>query len=346
MAFSLCLLFLLFGISNSMKYLIVALVSAGFSLSVVAQSSANVLSTDIGGGSWWKRHTERLGMTYMSFFDGPGILTDDQSITPNAIGAPAEDGLNLINNLSFKYKLKSDLAIDFQARFYYVLNNGTDNPDYEAFRWQSPRLGISTTFWKTENSKFSGAFNTDLPYSFPEPIGGGYFARKRTTLLTPGFFAKYVYAPTTSRWSLFSLVQPRYYLYENRDAAESQLSRAGYSPRLKNELTLSFSPSVNYAFNDKFGSRLGTELSYRKLVASSWNPFNSSSKSADPTNKAWRFYPTPLQLGFTYAFSKMFELSTYIQGYPIASQRVNKLGNRASFEDTVSVGAWISGVLF
>ncbi len=329
-----------------MKNLFLTLFITSFALPLFAQSTANVLSADIGGGSWWKRHSENLGMTYMSFFDGPGILTDDQSVTPNAIGAPAEDGLNLINNISFKYKLRGDLAFDLQTRFYYVLNNGTDNPDYKPFRWQSPRFGISTTFWKTDSAKFSGAFNTDLPYSLPEPIGGGYFARKRTTLLTPGFFAKYVYAPVTSRWSLFSLVQPRYYLYENRNAAESQLERAGYSPRLKNELTLSFSPSVNYAFNDKFGSRLGTELSYRKLVVSSWNPFNSTSRSADPTSKAWRFYPTPLQWGFTYAFSKAFELSTYIQGYPIASQRVNKKGERASFEDTVSVGAWINGVVF
>src|SRR5690606_27289968 len=141
-------------------------------------------------------------------------------------------------------------------------------------------------------------------------------------------------------------VQPRFYIYKDRNVAEDQLNRAGYSPRLKNEFTMSLSPSVNYAFTDKFGSRLGTEFIYKKLIASSWNPFNSTSRSADPESKAWRVQPMPIQLGFTYAFDPMIEVSTYIQGYPIAGQRVNKQGRTANFEDTISAGAWISGTLF
>lgn len=296
--------------------------------------------------SWFETFQSRLGMTYMSFFDGPGVLNNDQSFTPNALGNPSDDGLVLMNNVSFKYKLKEDLYLDFQTRFHYVANNANDVEDFEAFRWQSPRFGISTTFFKTAHSKLTGAFNTDLPYFFPEPIGGGYIAEKRTTILTPGLFAKYAYTPVTSRWSVFSLVQPRFYIYENRGVAEAQLSRAGYSPELKNEFTFSVSPSVNYAFTDKFGSRLGTEFIYKKLILSDWNPFNSTSKSADINSKAWRIQPMPIQLGFTYIFNKMVEVSTYIQGYPIASQRVDKTGNVATFEDTVSAGAWISGTLF
>ncbi len=282
----------------------------------------------------------------MSFFDGPGLLNNDQSITPNAIGKPSDDGLVLMNNLSLKYKLKNDFNLDFQMRFHYVMNNGNEVEDFQAFRWQSPRLGISTTFFKTSHSKLTGAFNTDLPYYFPEPIGGGYIAEKRTTILTPGLFAKYAYTPTNSKWSVFSLVQPRFYLYEKRNVAEPQLSRAGYSPRLKNEFTMSLSPSVNYAFTDKFGTRLGTEFVYKKLVASEWNPLNGSSRSADPDSKAWRLQPMPLQLGFTYIFNTMIEVSTYIQGYPIANQRIDKQGKVTNFENTVSAGAWISGTLF
>lgn len=287
-----------------------------------------------------------MGMSYMSFFDGPGLFTDRQSITPNALGNPSDDGLVLMNNLSLKYRLLADLNLDFQMRFHYVMTNGNEVENFEPLRWQSPRLGISTTFFKTENSKLIGAFNTDLPYYFPEPIGGGYIAEKRTTILTPGLFAKYAYTPATSRWSVFSLVQPRYYLYENRNVAENQLSRSGYSPRLKNEFTLSLSPSVNYTFTDHFGMRLGTEFIYKKLVASSWDPTHGTSKSADPESKAWRLQPMPLQLGFTYTFSAMLEVSTYIQGFPVASQRVDKKGKTANFEDTISAGAWISGTLF
>lgn len=328
-----------------MKYLFLAAILL-FSAGSFSQT-ANTSLTSVNGSSSWRKYTEKLGMTYMSFFEGPGILTDDQSITPNALGLPADDGLLLNNNFSFKYKYQGERAIDFQTRFFYVFNNGTDSEDFKAFRWQSPRIGISDTFWKSENSKFSGAINTDLPYFLPEPIGGGYIAGKRTTLASPGFFAKYVYAPTTSRWSFFSLVQPRLYIYENRHVAEKQLGRAGYPiPELKNEFLLNFSPSVNYAFTDKFGTRLGTEIIYKKLVISDWNPFNSTASSADPKSKAWRVQPMPVQLGFTYSFSKMFEVSTYIQGHPIESQRMNKDGKVARFEKTVSAGAWINGTLF
>jgi hypothetical protein len=293
----------------------------------------------------WDRLKDRLGVTYMSFFDGPGVLVSDQSVTPNAIGKPSEDGLVLMNNVSFKYKLRKDFAVDFQTRFHYVINNGNDVEDFKPFRWQSPRIGVSTTFLKTKNSTLSGAFNTDLPYNFPRPIGGGYIAEQRTTLATPGLFAKFSYAPVSSRWSVFSLVQPRFYIYKDRDAGEPQLSRAGFSPRLKNEFTLSFSPSVNYAFTDRLGSRLGTEIIYKKLVVSEWNPFNGTARSADANSPAWRFQPMPIQLGFTYVFSRMFELSTYIQGYPIGAQRFDKRGSKATFEETVSAGAWINGAL-
>ncbi len=332
-----------------MKYLLLSfylLFSAlGFAQSTTMSLPQNTSETSVSGG--WRKYTEKLGMTYMSFFEGPAILTDDQSITPNALGLPADDGLLLNNNVSFKYKFRGERAVDFQMRFFYVFNNGTDSEDFEAFRWQSPRLGISDTSWKTENAKFSGAFNTDLPYFLPEPIGGGYIAAKRTTLASPGFFAKYAYTPVTSRWSFQSLVQPRLYIYENRHVAEKQLGRAGYPiPELKNEFLLNFSPSVNYAFNDKLGTRLGTEIIYKKLVISDWNPFNSTSRSADPKSKAWRLQPMPLQLGFTYSFSKMFEVSTYIQGHPIASQRMDKDGKVARFEKTVSAGSWINGTLF
>jgi hypothetical protein len=41
----------------------------------------------------------------------------------------------------------------------------------------------------------------------------------------------------------------------------------------------------------------------------------------------------------------MFELSTYVQGFPVGAQRVDKTGRQATFEETISAGAWISGVI-
>jgi hypothetical protein len=288
----------------------------------------------------------KFSLSYMSFFEGPGLADDQGDITPNALGKPSDDGLMLNNNFSLRYFLNDHYALDFQARTNWVMNNATETEDFKAWRWQSPRFGISTTFFKTENSKLTGALNSDLPYYFPEPIGGGFIAEQRTTLATPGFFAKYTYTPLHSKWSLFSLVQPRYYIYRDRNVAEPQYSRAGFSPRLKNELTLSFSPSANYSFTDRFSFRLGTEFIYKKLIASDWNPFHGTQRAADPESKAWRLQAIPLQTGFNYIFSKHFEISFFVQGYPIADQRIDKLGNQAKFEETLSVGAWLSGTIF
>lgn len=335
----------MFDIPNFMKrslylFVIIAAVLSSHSFANENKSSTRL---DTGFSSfWWKN----FSMSYLSFFDGPGVLTDNNSVSPNNMGKPSDDGLVLTNNVSFKYFLNSKYAIDFLTRTQWVTNNANDTEDFKSFRWNSPRLGISTTFLKTENGKLTGAFNTDLPYMLPEPFGGGYVASKRTTLLTPGFFAKYSWTPSYTRWSVFSLVQPRFYIYKDRHVAEPQLTRAGYSPELKNELTLSFSPSTNYSFTDRFGFRLGTEVVYKKLIISDWNPFNGTDKAADPDSKAWRLQALPIQTGFTYIFSKMFEVSTYIQGYPIGSQRVDRKGNKATFEETVAVGAWISGTLF
>ena len=313
------------------------------SRSAIAQQNQVVASQgSTSFAPWWSN----FSLSYMSFFDGPGILADDQSITPNALGKPSDDGLLLNNNLSFRYFLNSNYALDFQARTQWVMNNARETEDFKSLRWQSPRFGISTTFFKTEHGKLTGALNTDLPYFFPEPIGGGFIAEQRTTLATPGFFAKYSWTPSYTKWSVFSLVQPRFYIYKDRHVAEAQYNRAGYAPELKNELTLSFSPSANYAFSDKFGYRLGTEVIYKKLIASGWNPLIGTQRTADPKSKAWRLQAFPIQTGLTYAFSKKLEVSTYIQGFPLPDQRVDKSGRRATFEETVSVGAWFSGTLF
>ena len=309
---------------------------------IYAQNYSSTQTNQITSSTFF----QKLSMSYMSFFDGPGLYQEEKNTTPNALGKPADDGLMLSNNISFKYFLNQKYALDFQARTNWVMNNATRSEDFKSWRWQSPRFGISTTFFKTENSKLTGAFNSDLPYYFPEPIGGGYIAEQRTTLATPGFFAKYTYQPLETKWSIFSLVQPRYYIYQDRNVAEPQYSRAGFSPQLKNELTLSFSPSANYAFTDKFSFRLGTEIIYKKLIASEWNPFNGTQRAADPDSKAWRLQALPIQTGLNYLFSKKFELSLFLQGYPFAEQRIDKLGNQADFQDTISFGAWLSGTLF
>jgi hypothetical protein len=285
-----------------------------------------------------------LGLIYFVFFDGPG-LSGMSGQTPNVLGLPDDDGLRLTNYLSVKYRLGERWALDFQARVQWVLNNAQDVGDFQALRWQSPRIGVSGKLLSGNDWTLTGAINTDFPYFFPAPIGGGFVAERRTTLLNPGLFAKFSYQPKGSRWSLFSLVMPRFFVYRDRNAAEPQLLRAGYSPGLKPELTLSFSPSVNYDLGKRFGVRLGTELTYRKLVLSSWNPFRGSLNGSDIQSKAWRLAPVPIQMGVTYEPSDTLNVSLFFQGFPIAAQRERRDGSRASFAETTSVGMWISGVL-
>lgn len=293
--------------------------------------------------SWIKRH---FGITTFSFFEGPGLNPSGQGwISPNVLGLPVDDGMRLTNYISTKYKFSQSLALDFQLRVQWVPNNARSVEAFQPLRWQSPRVGISGKLASGESWNLTGAFNTDLPYFFPSPLGGGVVATYRTTLLTPGLFAGYTYKPKGSPWSLYSLVMPRFFIYENRSVAEPQLSRAGYSPTLKNEFILDLAPTLNYALSENMGLRLGTELIYSKLIHSDWNPFQGTLNGTDLSSQAWRLAPVPLQLGLTREWSDAFQLSTYIQAYPIAAQRFRRDGTQADLMETVSVGMWINGAI-
>jgi hypothetical protein len=283
--------------------------------------------------------------TYFTFFDGPGLEPGLGSVTPNVLGKPIDDGLRLTNFISLRYKLNPSLALDFQMRIQFIFNNARNLNHFDVFRWQSPRVGISGTLLSGNSWALTGAFNTDLPYFMPQPLGAGTVAQERTTLFTPGLFAKFAYTPKESPWSFFSLVMPRFFLYENRNVAEPQMSRAGFSPQLKNEFIFSISPSVNYALTGSTGLRLGTEFTYSKLILSSWNPFHGSLNNTDLKTDAWRLAAVPIQVGVTHEFSKAFNVSAFVQAFPIAAQRVRQDGSRATFGETASVGMWISGTL-
>jgi hypothetical protein len=288
---------------------------------------------------------KNVGLSYFTFFDGPGLAPGMSEITPNVLGKPADDGLRLSNYASLKYNLTSTLALDFQMRIQWILNNANQVDEFKSVRWQSPRVGVSGKLLAGQNWSLSGAVNTDFPYFFPQPIGGGVAAQQRTTIFNPGLFAKFSYIPSNSRWSIFSLVMPRILFYSDRNVAEPQLSRAGFSPTLKNEFIFSVSPSANYALTHQTGLRFGTELTYNKLILSSWNPFHATINNSDISSDAWRLAPVPLQAGVTHEFSSFLNVSIFLQAFPIAGQRVRRDGSQATFYQTASVGMWISGTL-
>lgn len=286
----------------------------------------------------------QIGMSYFTFFDGPGLGEGLHTITPNVLGKPSDDGLRLSNYISLKYKVNPRLALDMQFRIQWVFNNAKNVERFQFFRWQSPRIGISGKLLSGEDWSLTGALNTDLPYFFPQPFGGGIVAQQRTTIFNPGLFAGFSYKPK-GRWSIFSLVMPRFFFYANRSSAEPQLSRAGFSPELKNEFTFDIAPSVNYALSSSTGLRLGTEFIYSKLILSSWNPFHGSLNVSDTHSNAWRLAAVPLQLGITHSWNEALSVSLFVQAYPIAAQRFRNDGTQASFFETASIGMWMSGTV-
>jgi hypothetical protein len=288
---------------------------------------------------------ENFGITYFSFFNGPGLHPDSFAYSPNQLGRPANDGINFLNQLSFRYKFSKNLALDFQSRFYIIVNNHTSNPNFKFLRWEAPRIGISGKLLSGENWTLTGAVNTDFPYFLPSPFTG-YQARERTAVLTPGMFAAFKYKPKGSRWSLFSVVSPRFFIYANRNAGEPQMASSGFAPGNKAELILAFQPTINYQISEKVNFSLGTSVDYRKQVVSDWNMLDAS-LVLNGNDPAWRLAALPLNLGVTFNISPEINLFPFVSIYPIASQRYDaKRQEQAGFFKSASVGMWISGTVF
>lgn len=285
---------------------------------------------------------DSLGITYFTFFNGPGLHPDNFSFNPNQLGKPGNDGINALNQVSFQYKLSGQIALDFQTRFYILFNNHIENENFQILRWETPRIGISGTLAAGKDWKLAGAINTDFPYFFPVPFTG-YQVQQRTVIFDPGMFAKFHYAPSGSRWSIFSVVSPRYFFYADRHAAEPQVMNGGFEPESKPELILSLKPTLNYRFSDNTRFTIGTSLDYRKLVMSSWNIFDGTMVTNGKT-KSWVLDAVPLAFGITHTISSALTIFPYIAIFPIAIQRLNRsTDNQATLMESASIGMWLNG---
>jgi hypothetical protein len=266
--------------------------------------------------SWFKK----FGMNYNSFFAGPG-LGQPLSMSPGMTGEPSDSGLNFFNLISLKYKATDNLAFDVQFRNQFVVTN-----DWE-YRHQGQRFGVSGTFLKGDTWSFSGAFNTDLPIG---PLMG-QIGTERTLLVNPGFFAFFNYQPTGSRWSVFALLQPRLWVYADRNAISQQDARNG-GVKQKPEYTVYVNPSINYAVNDKVGLRLGTTLEYTKFVG-----------FADVKRNYM-----PMEFGVTYDIDPMLSVYTYVfTSTPIDDGLRSDQGFASNpWYRTASLNVWLSGTFF
>lgn len=289
----------------------------------------------------------RFGMTYFLFFSGPGLDPNKREAPPNQLGNPDDDGLSVFNVVSLRYKLGSNLALDFQARGELFFNQraGVASEKFNVYRWESPRIGISGKLLSGKDWNLTGAVNTDFPYMLPEPLTG-YTSRGRQVIANPGMFANFSYKPNGSDWSIFAIVSPRLFVYGNKEAVTDQESAGGFNWKNKPEFILALSPTVNYSLTEKTSLSLGTTFDYRKQLGSTWNPLQGSLRS-NGDSEAWRFMAMPISFGMTYEASKAFRIFPYIQAFPIAAQRINaRTGSQASLLETASIGMWINGTVF
>ncbi|MCM0606519.1 MAG: hypothetical protein KA715_10555 [Xanthomonadaceae bacterium] len=253
---------------------------------------------------------KKWGMSYFSFWDGPGLEGGLQSFTPNDKGKPLDTGLSLTNLISVKYRFSEKYSIDVQNRIQWIQTNSPE------VRFQAPRVGISGKFASGQDWSLSGALNTDIP-------GVGYIVSERTILFNPGLFANFAYTPSGSRWSVFALLTPRVWFYGDRDAVEPQWIAEGLRPGQKPEMVISLTPTVNYAVSDRLGLRAGATLDVRKFVESNWAEW-----------KRWRM---PTTAGLTYKFSPELEVYTFVNTFPFDGPGLSLA--------TSSLGMWISGVI-
>jgi hypothetical protein len=289
--------------------------------------------------------SEKLGITYFSFIYGPGVIEKNFSFNPNQLGKPENDGVYAQNQVSIRYKFSSNMALDFQFRTRLFLTNGVDKSDFTYFRWEAPRIGLSGKILSGEDWSLVGAINTDFPYFMPAPFTG-YQAQRRTVIFNPGMFANFKYEPRHSRWSVFSVVSPRYFFYTDRSAADDQLIRAGFIPENKPEMIIALQPTVSYLVYPKIKITLGSTIDYRKQVVSDWNPLKASLAS-NGDNAAWRLYAVPLTLGLSYSYSSALSIFPFVSTYPIAIQRKDaNSGHQATLLESTSIGMWINGTIF
>lgn len=269
--------------------------------------------------STWDRVGKYVGFTYFSFFDGPG-LAQPFGESPNEMGNRSDIGWTLWTNFSVRLKVSERWAIDYQARIEKVLTNQWE------FRDQGGRLGVSGKLLKTREWSWTGAVNTDVP-------GLGQIPTERTAIVTPGLFTSVSYVPTGSRWSLFMLTTPRFFIYRDSLARAKQDEIQGLRPGTKPEFVLSFNPSINYALNDSQGLRAGVLIDYRKNA--NWDSV-----------KRWF---APIDIGYTHKFSEKLSIYPHVRGSgPWDDGLRREMAGRRPvqpWQDSISFGMWLSGTL-
>lgn len=273
---------------------------------------------------WYKRW---FGLTYFTFFDGPGA--GDFSRTPNHLGKSADRGWSIWTNLSARLKFTDRIALDYQFRLQQIITNEAD------FRYQGGRVGISGTFLKIDDPAFtltwSGAINTDIPGI------GGQINSERALIVNPGMFTQISLRPKQSRFSLFALVTPRFWLYSDFNAMDRQALEGGAVPGQKPILALVFQPSINIDLFPSLAKR-GESLQFRTGMA-----FDVRMNANDSGPRRWFW---PVDIGVSYDHASWLSIYPHLRfSGPWDDGLRAELGSRNQWYDTLSMGLWVSGTI-
>jgi hypothetical protein len=285
-----------------------------------------------------------VGVSYDSFFAGPGI-SQSIGVPPSlATGQAADSGLNFWNLVSVKWRFSERLALDVQFRNQLVFVSDAarsqTGSSFLEFRHQGQRFGVSGKLLSGDEWNLRGAVNTDLPVRAIL----GQIPSDRTLILNPGMWATFDYAPKSSRWSLFALLTPRMWFYRDRGAVASQDlaactdqdTGALICDPLTNKplMILSANPSINYQVSPKVGVRLGTTISYMQTAA-------GGGLQRDIM---------PMELGVTYDLMPALSIYTYLQTTTPLDDGVRRdlygMTKPVAWYNTASINVWLSGTIF
>jgi hypothetical protein len=267
-----------------------------------------VLEKSIQSSSFFKQF-EKIGMNYFSFWEGPSL--EDGQTGRNELSRPLDSGLSLFNLVSITYKLNERYNFDLQNRLEWI------HTQDQEWRFQGIRAGFSGKLLSGDTWSLRGAINTDIPEL------NGRDARARTVLFNPGLFAGLTWN-FHPKWSLYTIMSPRVFFYQNDEAVEPEWALSGRSPGQKPRAIIQAAPTINYAFTDTVGLRSGLDFQFRQFVQSEVGFL-----------KRW---PTAWTVGPTFSISKSLNIYTFVQTWPFVGNGLTR--------ETASIGMWISGVLF
>ncbi len=276
-------------------------------------SQRSILLFFLGGVYSWAADQEfqtlreRVALNYFSIVSGPELCCDWR-MTPGQDGNPSDEGDNLFNIVSARYRISRQTSLDLQTRFTWVVTNSPK------LRWESMRPVLGTQLYNNGQLTATALVNSDLP----GPVATQTM-RDRAFILNPGAFINTNYAFNGTPWSIFASVGPRFFIYEDLTVFEKGSQRGR-----KTQAALIISPMVNYAINPKLTATLGVYNENRKSVANRWGDWNRT---------FFQVYG-----GVSYMMSSYLTVFPYLQVHPIDGLGIT---TRNSF-----VGMWLNGTLF